>query len=181
MTETIESIRAEYLRYKALGQGAFDQLDDAQLSAQSDSESNSIAVIVWHISGNLRSRFTDFLTTDGEKPWRRRDEEFETRTVTRAELLEKWEQGWTTILGTLDTLTDAHLGQMVMIRSQPLTVRDSLLRSLAHTSYHVGQIVYIAKSMRDAAWKSLSIPKGESAAFNRILGMDDPPDAHDRK
>ena len=181
MTETIESFRSEYLRYKALGEDAFRQLDDRQLNAEFAVGSNSIAVIVWHVSGNLRSRFTDFLTTDGEKPWRRRDEEFDARTVTRPELLEKWDQGWTTILGTLETLTDAQLDQMVTIRSQALSVRDSLLRSLAHTSYHVGQIVYLAKSMRASAWKSLSIPRGQSEAFNRILGMNDPPDAHDKK
>jgi uncharacterized damage-inducible protein DinB len=170
MNDVVQSIRGEYLRYKALGEGAFQQLSDAQLNADA-ADSNSIAVIVWHISGNLRSRFTDFLTTDGEKPWRKRDEEFESRTVSRAEMIDKWEQGWMAVLGAMDSLTDAHLGQLVTIRSQSLTVRDALLRSLAHTSYHVGQIVYIAKSLRGGEWKSLSIPKGESAAFNRTLGM----------
>jgi uncharacterized damage-inducible protein DinB len=165
----IDSIRSEYLRYKALAEGAIAQIDESQLSADGPAGSNSIATICWHVSGNLRSRFTEFLTTDGEKTWRMRDEEFEPRRVSRAELLEKWEQGWTVLLASLAELTDAHLDRTVTIRSQELSVHDALHRSLAHTSYHVGQIVYIAKAFRGDGWTSLSIPPGQSASFNKHL------------
>jgi uncharacterized damage-inducible protein DinB len=167
MTNIIDSIRAEYLRYKALAEAAIDQLSDDQLSAPGPSRSNSIATIGWHISGNLQSRFTDFLTADGEKPWRQREEEFQARTVTRAELLAKWAQGWDVLLGTLSSLRDEQLTQTVTIRSQPLLVHEALHRSLAHASYHVGQIVYIAKAMRGKDWKYLSIPPGKSDAYNQ--------------
>jgi hypothetical protein len=163
----IESIRAEYLRYKDLAEKAVGQLDEAELSAPGPDNGNSIAMICWHISGNLRSRFTDFLTTDGEKPWRAREEEFETRTVTRAELLSKWNDGWEVLLATLETLNDEQLGLAVTIRRRPLLVHEALHRSLAHASYHVGQIVYLAKSFRGKDWTYLSIPPGQSEAFNR--------------
>ena len=167
----ISSIAAEYRRYKSLGEAAIAQLSDADLVRASD-ESNSIAVIVWHIAGNLKSRFTDFQTTDGEKPWRNRDEEFAARVVTREELLAKWKSGWEALLNALAPLTDADLDRKVTIRGQPLTVSDALLRSLAHTSYHVGQIVYIAKSCRGAEWQTLSIPKGGSRAYNQNPGRE---------
>jgi uncharacterized damage-inducible protein DinB len=163
----VESIRAEYLRYKALAESAIAQLDDAQLSVDGEGGGNSIAVICWHISGNLKSRFTDFLTSDGEKPWRQRDEEFQRRQVTRAELLDKWESGWAPLLSTLQTLTDGQLQGTVTIRRQPLVVHEALHRSLGHTAYHVGQIVYLAKSLRAGSWKYLSIPPGGSAGYNR--------------
>jgi uncharacterized damage-inducible protein DinB len=163
----IDSIRAEYLRYKALAEAAIDQLSDDQLSAPGPNASNSIATICWHVSGNLQSRFTDFLTTDGEKPWRQREEEFQTRTATRAELLSKWSQGWDVLLETLSSLRDEQLTQTVLIRGQPLLVHEALHRSLAHLSYHVGQIVYIAKAMRGKDWKYLSIPPGKSDAYNQ--------------
>jgi uncharacterized damage-inducible protein DinB len=162
----MDSIRSEYLRYKALAEGAVAQLNDTQLTVDGPAGSNSIATICWHVSGNLRSRFTDFLTTDGEKPWRKRDEEFEPRAVTRAELLEKWEQGWAVLLAALADLTDADLERVVVIRGQSLKVHDALHRSLAHTSYHVGQIVFVAKAFRGNGWTSLSIPPGQSDAYN---------------
>jgi uncharacterized damage-inducible protein DinB len=167
MMTIIESIRAEYLRYKALAEAAIGQLSDDDLSAQGPNGGNSIAVISWHISGNLRSRFTDFLTSDGEKPWRNRDEEFEARTVTRARLLTKWNQGWDVLLATLATLTREQLQLTVTIRGQPMLVHEALHRSLAHTSYHVGQIVYVAKSFRGKDWTYLSIPPGMSVAYNK--------------
>jgi hypothetical protein len=129
-------------------------------------------VICWHLSGNLQSRFTDFLSTDGEKPWRQREEEFRARTVTRAELNAKWSQGWNALLDTLETLRDDQLSATVTIRGQPLLVHEALLRSLAHLSYHVGQIVYIAKSLRGGEWKFLSIPPGQSDAYNRNPTME---------
>ena len=167
MSTIVESIRAEYLRYKTLAEGAIDQLDDADLAKTDTSGSNSIAVLCWHISGNLKSRFTDFLSSDGEKPWRDREEEFNERNVSRAELLEKWNGGWKVLVDTLSTLTDDDLKKTVTIRQQPLIVHEALHRSLAHTVYHVGQIVYIAKGLRGAAWNSLSIPRGQSATYNQ--------------
>jgi uncharacterized damage-inducible protein DinB len=167
MTSIIDSIRAEYLRYKALAEAAIDQLDDRELSAPGPNEGNSIAVVCWHVSGNLRSRFTEFLTSDGEKPWRKREEEFEPPNVTRAELLSKWNQGWDVLLATLEILSDEQLQSTVSIRGQPLLVHEALHRSLAHLSYHVGQIVYLAKSLRGKDWKYLSIPPGKSDAYNQ--------------
>lgn len=167
MTQIVDSIRAEYLRYKALAEAAIGQLEENQLSVDGPSGGNSIAVICWHIAGNLRSRFTDFLTSDGEKPWRQREEEFQHRSVTRSELLEKWVTGWTVLLDTLTNLTDDQLQSTVTIRRQPMLVHEALHRSLAHVAYHVGQIVYVAKSLRGGEWAYLSIPPGGSDAYNR--------------
>jgi Protein of unknown function (DUF1572) len=158
MPTIIESIQSEYLRYKKLAEDAIQQLDEPALSASPPDGSNSIAVICWHVSGNLRSRFTDFLTTDGEKPWRNREEEFDARTVTRGELVAKWELGWSVLLDALGHLTDADLSKTVTVRGESLTVYEALHRSLAHTAYHAGQIVYIAKSARGKEWTYLSIP-----------------------
>jgi uncharacterized damage-inducible protein DinB len=174
MTTFVESIRAEYLRYKALAEAAIDQLSEDQLSASGSNGGNSIATICWHVSGNLQSRFTDFLGSDGEKPWRQREEEFQTRDVTRTELLSKWSQGWDMLLGTLSTLTDEQLQRTVTIRGQPLLVHEALHRSLAHLSYHVGQIVYVAKSLREKDWKYLSIPPGKSDEYNRAPTHEQP-------
>ncbi len=165
--EIVASIEAEYKRYKALGEMAFAQLEDAQLGRTLGEEDNSIATIVWHVSGNLASRFTDFLTSDGEKPWRDRESEFDARTVGHAEVTKKWEEGWRVLFGALGPLTDADLSRSVAIRGQPLTVNDALHRSLAHASYHVGQIVFLAKSFRGREWKSLSIPRGGTASYNQ--------------
>jgi len=162
--ELIDSITAEYRRYKKLGDGAFAQLSDEELSRAAPDD-NSIAMIVWHIAGNLKSRFTDFQTTDGEKSWRNRDEEFAGRTVSREVLLEKWEDGWRSLFTALDALADDNLNDVVTIREQPLAIHQALHRSLAHTSYHIGQIVYVAKAFRGSAWRSLSIPRGASASF----------------
>ena len=175
MTTTIDAIRGEYLRYKALAEAAISQLEDADLAASppgvdpstSLGVNNSIATICWHISGNIESRFTDFLTSDGEKPWRDREEEFAERTVTKTELLAKWQRGWDALLLALTNLGDEDLHRTITIRREPLQVNEALERSLAHLSYHVGQIVYIAKSRRGAAWVSLSIPRGESARYNQ--------------
>ena len=170
----IESIRGEYARYKRLAESAMAQVDEAQLSAAPSAESNSIAMVCWHISGNLKSRFTDFMTSDGEKPWRNRDEEFDARTVNRAALLAKWEDGWNALFTALDGVSDDVLGKEVTIRGQSASVLEALHRSLAHTAYHVGQIVYLAKESAGARWTSLSIPKGQSAAFNADPGGQKP-------
>jgi uncharacterized damage-inducible protein DinB len=167
MASITESIRAECLRYKALAEAAITQLSEAELSAAGATGDNSIAVICWHLSGNLRSRFTDFLASDGEKPWRQREEEFQRRTVTRRELLERWDQGWNVLLATLDTLTDEQLELTITIRRQPMLVHEALHRSLAHIAYHTGQIVYIGKSLRGKDWQYLSIPPGKSDAYNQ--------------
>lgn len=163
----IESIRAEYLRCKRLAEGAIAQLEEAELSATPASGVNSVAVVCWHLAGNLRSRFTDFLTSDGEKPWRQREEEFESRTVSRTELLSHWNEGWDVLLAALDGLDDGLLERTVTIRGQPLQVHEALHRSLAHLSYHVGQIVLLARSFRGDDWQYLSIPPGGSEAYNR--------------
>ena len=169
MTTLINSIGGEYRRYKTLAEDALEQVADAQLSEAGPAHGNSLAVICWHVSGNLRSRFTDFLTTDGEKPWRKRDEEFDQRTVSRAELLAKWAAGWDVLFAALATLTDDDLMKTVTIRGQSLAVHEALHRSLAHTSYHVGQIVYLAHAFAGGRWRYLSIAPGESAAYEKEL------------
>jgi len=161
----VASIEGEYRRYKSLGENAINQLPDAQL-AEAAGSSNSIATIVWHVAGNLTSRFTDFLTSDGEKPWRDRDSEFLARQEKRAELRAKWEEGWRVLFAALSALSDADLAKTVTIRGQPHTVAEALHRSLAHTSYHVGQIVFVAKALRGADWRYLSIPPGQSSSIH---------------
>lgn len=155
----------EYRRYKSLGEGAFSQLDEGQLAAAS-SVDNSVATLVWHVSGNLESRFTDFLRSDGEKPWRDRESEFASRSLSRSEVQEKWDRGWGVLFHALSELTDSDLSRTVTIRGVPLRVDEALLRSLAHASYHVGQIVYVAKRSKGDDWSYLSIPPGGSAAYN---------------
>jgi hypothetical protein len=170
----IESIRDELLRYKALAEGAIGQVADEDLTWRPGAEGNSIAIVCWHVAGNLRSRFTDFLTADGEKPWRQRDEEFAAREVSREELFANWNGGWSVLLKALGELDDGHLANRVIIRGQPFLVYEALHRALAHVAYHVGQIVFIAKSRRDTAWKYLSIPPGQSESYNRNPGNEKP-------
>lgn len=162
----IDSIEGEYRRYKALGEKTIDQLSQEELVVHGSPESLSLATIVWHIAGNLQSRFTDFTTSDGEKEWRHRETEFEDRHASREDLLEKWEAGWKALFDALGQLTDARLEQAVTIRGQPLTVCEALHRSLAHVSYHVGQMTYIGKMLKGEEWHYLSIPPGGSAAYN---------------
>jgi Protein of unknown function (DUF1572) len=157
--EIIGSIEHEYRRYKSYAEGTFDQLSADQLAHIPAADGNSIAILVWHISGNLKSRFTDFLTTDGEKPWRQRESEFEERHVSHDQLRQKWDEGWAVLFGTLGQLSDADLGKRVTIRDESLTVHEALHRSLAHTSSHVGQIMLLGKIKRGADWRSLSVPR----------------------
>jgi uncharacterized damage-inducible protein DinB len=166
MRTTVAAIQAEYLRYKALAEAALAQLDEPELVAPGLSGGNSIATICWHVAANLHSRFTDFLTSDGEKPWRDREDEFAPRVVPRSEFLAHWEHGWTALLSTVDALTDADLARTVTIRGQALSVQEALFRSLAHVSYHVGQVVYAARAQRGETWRYLSIPPGKSAEYN---------------
>jgi len=167
MSTLVPSIAAEFHRYEALGTAAMAQLSEAELSRSGPGANNSVAIVAWHVAGNLASRFTDFLTEDGEKPWRNRDEEFLDRTPSRNELNAHWQHGWNALFTSLAELTDEHLHERVTIRGTELTVAEALHRSLAHTSYHVGQIVYLAKCWRGADWQYLSIPPGQSAAYNR--------------
>jgi uncharacterized damage-inducible protein DinB len=143
------------------------QVSDAQLCQASGSGANSLATLVWHVSGNLASRFTDFLQSDGEKPWRDRDSEFLQRSVSRAGLREKWEAGWGVLFGSLAKLDDSHLSEVVKIRGVELSVLEALHRSLTHTSYHVGQMVFLAKELLGGQWRYLTIPPGGSAAYNK--------------
>src|SRR5262245_45088222 len=177
MRQIVGSIEGEYRRYKKLGEAAIEQLTDDQASRATSDGSNSVATIVWHVSGNLASRFTDFLRSDGEKPWRDRESEFLVRSVTRAELVEKWEKGWAVLLEALAGLGDEHLGAPVKIRGVELSVADALHRSLSHTAYHVGQIVFLAKMLRSGDWRYLPIPPGGSAAYNANPSAEKPPGA----
>jgi hypothetical protein len=170
----IASIEAEYRRYQALAEGALAQVPESSLSAPGPAGGNSLAVICWHVSGNLRSRFTDFLHSDGEKPWRRRDEEFAARSVSRKELLAKWREGWDVLFATLAGLTDDDVGRSVSIRGQRLAVHEALHRSLAHVSYHVGQLVYVAHAACGGTWRYLSIPPGGSSAYNADPRLETP-------
>jgi hypothetical protein len=169
MRDTVKSIEDEYLRYKALGESALAQVADPDLSKEPPGNGNSLAALVWHIAGNLESRFTDFRTSDGEKPTRDRDSEFVPREVARTELLDKWESGWSPLLAEVKVLIDADLAATVVIRTQPLRIDQALERSLAHAAYHVGQMVYLAKLWVGDRWDSLSIPMGQSATFNARL------------
>ena len=173
--DVIESIEGEYRRYRSLGDKTIDQLSHEELIVHGSPESLSISTLVWHVAGNLQSRFTDFLTSDGEKPWRNRETEFEDRQASREELLEKWEAGWQTLFDALEPLTDQDLGRHITIRGVPLTVGEALHRSLAHASYHVGQITYIGKMLKGEEWTYLSIPPGGSVAYNQNPVMEKGP------
>jgi hypothetical protein len=162
----VADIVRTFKSYKALGDAAIARTPDAHLHTELDANSNSVAVIVKHVAGNLRSRYRDFLTSDGEKPDRDRDTEFEMpRPATRAEMLAWWNDGWTTALGAIEALGPADLARTVTIRGEAFLVIEALNRSATHTAYHVGQMVYLARHFAGAAWTSLSIPRGQSAQF----------------
>ncbi|HZJ32250.1 MAG TPA: DUF1572 family protein [Vicinamibacterales bacterium] len=163
----VSSLLDEYKRYKALAEAAIGQVSDEELARLGPGGGNSIDILVRHLAGNLKSRFTDFRTSDGEKPWRHRDNEFETASLTRPELMTEWDAAWETVIAEVSQLTDADLNGTVTVRRQPLRIDEALHRSLAHTAYHVGQIVYLAKEMRGDSWRTLSIPKGKSEEYNR--------------
>jgi len=166
MRDVIAAIEGEYRRYRGLGLHTIEQLNGGQLCTRVSSESLSIATIVWHISGNLHSRFTDFRTADGEKEWRERDDEFAVRTVTREALVAEWDRGWDVLMDTLATLNDADLPETVQIRGVDLTITEALERSLGHTTYHVGQITFLGKMLAGDGWNYLSIEPGGTAAYN---------------
>jgi uncharacterized damage-inducible protein DinB len=166
-TSYIEDSLSLFRYYKKLGEGAIEQVSDEQLFATLDPEMNSIAIIVKHMTGNMRSRWTDFLTSDGEKPNRNRDTEFEEPPSTRAELLKTWNDGWDRVFSALEPLSDSDLGRTVSIRGEPHSVMQAINRQIAHYSYHVGQIVFLAKHLNASGWKSLSVPRNRSAEFNK--------------
>ena len=162
----LEEVRRQLEGYKRLGEGALNQLKDEDFFVTIDAESNSIAIIVKHVTGNMRSRFTDFLTTDGEKPDRNRDSEFVAPPETRAAVLDMWESGWAYVFQALEPLTDADLGRTVYIRGEAHSVMQAINRQVAHYAQHVGQIVLLAKHFAGSNWKSLSVPRNRSGEFN---------------
>src|SRR5580704_2870999 len=155
----MEDARKILHQYKSMAEKAMEQVTDDELSQTLDSESNSIALIVKHMAGNLRSRWTDFLTSDGEKPDRNRDSEFEDPPTTRAALLAMWESGWACLFTALEPLSESDAGRTVKIRGEAHSVMQAVNRQLAHYAYHVGQIVFMAKHLQSAQWKSLSVPR----------------------
>lgn len=165
----LDSVIKRFKDYKVLGEKTFDQLNGEQLHFQPNEDSNSIAVIVQHLYGNMLSRWTNFLTEDGEKEWRQRDDEFEVHQFSKQQLIDKWNEGWKVFLDTLESLTENDLTKTITIRSQPLNVVDAINRQMAHYSYHVGQIVYIGRWIKQGEWESLSIPKNKSADFNQKM------------
>lgn len=155
-----------FLYYKKLGDQTFAQINDEQILFQFNSESNSILTIVKHLSGNMISRWTNFLTEDGEKEGRNRDKEFENTVQTKAEIIEIWEKGWLALFSALNQITPEIMHKTIFIRGEKHSVLDAILRQLGHYPYHVGQIIYIAKMLKNEEWKSLSIPINESSEFN---------------
>jgi hypothetical protein len=160
--------------YKHLAEQAFDQLEEKDFHFTPSSESNSVAVIIQHMSGNMQSRWTNFLTEDGEKEWRQRDDEFEIHRFSKKQLIELWENGWSCFLNVLQSLHEDDLLKTVYIRKEPLTVVDAINRQLAHYPHHIGQILYAGKIIRNENWKSLSIPKGHSEIHNKNEAIKDP-------
>lgn len=167
MMPMLDSSLKLFRYYKSLGEKAIDQLSEVQCFEKIYNDANSIGNIVKHLHGNMLSRWTDFLESDGEKSWRDRDGEFEDTINTKSELLEKWDAGWEVVLKTLSELGEQELDRKITIRGESHSIDDAILRQLAHYAYHVGQIVFIARNIIGDSWVSLSIPKGESKAYNQ--------------
>lgn len=168
MIQYLESAKRQFLMYKQLGEKAMAQLSDEALNWHVNEDSNSIAAIVKHMWGNMLSRWTDFLTTDGEKPWRQRDAEFDNEVQNRESLMKKWDEGWQCLFDALNSITDNDLERIVYIRNEGHTILEAINRQISHYSYHVGQIVYISKMRSTDEWKSLSIPRNKSAEYNAV-------------
>ncbi|HEY4155161.1 MAG TPA: DUF1572 domain-containing protein [Puia sp.] len=162
----LESAKKQFNQYKLLGEKAIRQIPEEKLFWEYNPESNSVGIIVKHLWGNMRSRFSDFLTTDGEKPWRHRDSEFQNDIKTREELLGKWNEGWKCLFEALEPLTGEDLQKTIYIREEKHSVMEAINRQLTHYAYHVGQIVFLGKMICGQDWKTLSIPKGKSEIFN---------------
>ncbi|MEM9835127.1 MAG: DUF1572 family protein [Bacteroidota bacterium] len=167
MQSYLPSVRKQFEFYQVLGTNTFDQLSESDIHWKPDPEANSIAIIVGHIYGNQLSRWTDFLTTDGEKEWRDRDREFEPTIQNMEELREKWKEGWNILYQAIDGLTVDQLASIIYIRNEGHTVIEAINRQLSHYAYHVGQIVYLGRIQKGQAWESLSVPKGTSKAYNQ--------------
>lgn len=164
--EYLPTTRQQFKQYKVMGDKTFEQLEDSDLFWQYNDDSNSIAIIANHLSGNMISRWTDFLTTDGEKEWRKRDQEFEPVIKSREEMMDIWEKGWSCLFDGFDTIDESNFDTTIYIRNEEHSIIKALNRQLAHCAYHVGQIVYIGKMITSDDWKSLTIPKGKTAEFN---------------
>lgn len=167
MDSYLSSIKKQFLYYKSLGDQTFLQLSENDIRWEYSKDNNSVAIIVNHIVGNMLSRWTNFLTEDGEKEWRNRDSEFEDDIRDKAHLLEKWEQGWNVLFDAIDPLQEKDLETIIYIRNQGHTVTEAINRQLAHYAYHIGQIVFLGKMIKGREWTSLSIPKGASTAYNK--------------
>lgn len=165
-SDYLTSVRKQFEYYKQLGDKTFAQLEPEKLFYKFNDDSNSIAIIVQHLHGNMLSRWTDFLTADGEKDWRQRDAEFEEVIETKEVMIEKWEEGWRCLFQALDGLKPEDLERIVYIRNQGHTVMEAINRQLAHYPYHIGQIVFLGKMLANSGWQSLSIPKNASKQFN---------------
>ena len=166
----LEEARRQFRGHKRMGENAMAQLKDEELFVTIDPESNSVAILVKHLAGNMRSRFTDLLTTDGEKPDRHRDTEFEINAATnRADVMRWWEDGWGRVFGTIESLKPDDLMRTVTIRGEAHTVLQAINRQLAHYAQHIGQIVLLSKHLRSSEWKTLSVPRGKSEEFNRKM------------
>jgi len=166
ITNYLESVDRQFRYYKHLGESTFEQLDPDALFWAPTSESNSIAIIVNHLVGNMLSRWTDFLTTDGEKEWRNRDLEFSNLYGDKSQMIEAWEKGWDCLFQALASIDEKEYNRIIYIRNMGHTITEAINRQLAHYSYHIGQIVYIGRMHKGAQWKSLSIPKGDSESYN---------------
>jgi hypothetical protein len=166
-TNYLEGIKKLFRYYKSVGDKTMAQVDERSIHWRYNNDSNSIVVIVKHIAGNSISRWTDFLTSDGEKPTRDRDEEFAEQDMDKAGMLTLWEEGWACLFNAIDPLTAADLLKIIYIRNEGHTVMEAINRQLTHLPYHIGQIVFVAKMISDAEWQSLTIPKGQSKGFNQ--------------
>lgn len=162
----LSSVKKQFLYYKTLADRSFEQLEEDDLFWQYNEESNSISILVNHLSGNMISRWTDFLNSDGEKSWRKRDLEFEDSFKNKEELLQHWEKGWTCLFEALDSITEENFDQLVYIRNQGHTITEAINRQMAHYAYHIGQITFIGKMRKGKDWQSLTIPKGASRQYN---------------
>ncbi|MDY2586935.1 DUF1572 family protein [Winogradskyella aquimaris] len=166
-TKYLDSVKKQFEYYKSVGEKTFNQLNEEELFWQFNEESNSIAIIVNHLWGNMKSRWTNFLTSDGEKEWRNRDLEFESVIKTKNDLIDKWNDGWKCLFNALDSITKDNFETKVYIRNQEHSIIEAINRQLAHYAYHIGQLVYIGKMIKGSEWKSLTISKGKSHKFNK--------------